>query len=81
MAKSKNITQSEIDQAKKEHDKMWAKRKRVLNRGFYFLMAVGMIAITVFLAILNSDPQTGHYVLSGFSGTAALYFAINLIGE
>jgi hypothetical protein len=77
----KNISQAEIDLAKKEHDKKWAKRKKTICRSFYFLLAVGNIAITVFLAILNVDAQLGHYILSGFSGLSAFYFTYKLIGE
>jgi hypothetical protein len=77
----KNITQAEIDSAKKEHLKAKAKRNKVIARGFNFLLAGGNIAITVFLTILNSDPQIGHYVLGAFSGITALYFTIKTIWE
>lgn len=77
----KNISQAEIDSAKKEHDKKKTKRNKVLARLFYFVLAVGNIAIVAFLTIMNVDPQIGHYILSGFASVSALCFITKLIGE
>lgn len=79
--KKSNVTDKELQEAKKEHDKAKAKRNKVIGRGFNFLLAGGNIAITVFLVILNSDPQLGHMILGAFSGITALYFTIKVIGE
>jgi hypothetical protein len=77
----KKITKAQEAEMRAEHQTKKAKRNKALTRLFYFVLAVGNIAIVAFLAILNTDPQIGHYILSGFAGVSALYFTINLIGE
>ena len=79
--KKTKITKAQEAEMKVEHESRKAKRNKVIARGFNFIMAVGMFAIVAFLAILNADVQVGHYVLSGFAGTSALYFTIKTIWE
>jgi heme/copper-type cytochrome/quinol oxidase subunit 4 len=77
----KKITKAQEAEMKQEHQSNKAKRARIYKRLFYFLMAVGNLAVVAFLVIMNADPETGHYILASFSGISALYFTYNLIGE
>ena len=78
---TKKITKAQEAEMKREHELAKSKRKVMVTRSFYFLLAGGNIAIAVFLGILNSDVQTGHLVLTGFSVASALFFTAKLIGE
>jgi len=42
-------------------------------------MFSGAVANAIFLAMLISNPETGMYILAGFSGISAVYFLYNAI--
>jgi hypothetical protein len=78
---SKKITKAQELEMKQEHEQSKAKFKKATARLFYFLLAVGNIAIISFLTIMNASPELGHYILSGFAGASALCFIYKLIEE
>jgi hypothetical protein len=78
---SKKITKAQEAEMRAEHQANKQVRKKIYCRLFYFLLAVGNIAIIAFLSILNASPEYGHYALASVSGLSALYFTIKLISE
>ncbi|RLC35903.1 hypothetical protein DRH27_06095 [Candidatus Falkowbacteria bacterium] len=75
MTKSKTTKQNKETKPSKK-----AKRNKIqFVRLFYILMFSGAVANTIFLAMLISNPETGMYILAGFSGISAIYFLYNAI--
>lgn len=73
MSKEKTTKQTN-DKPKK------SKKNRVqIVRLFYILMFSGAVANAIFLAMMVSNPETGMYILAGFSGVTAIYFLYNAI--
>lgn len=74
MSKEKT-TNKKNDKPKKSNKK----NLEQIERLFHITLFSGAVANTIFLAMLISNPETGMYILAGFSGVTAIYFLYKAI--
>ncbi len=66
---------------KEKSTKKVAKKRsfKKLQKLGYLTLAAGSVANAIFLAFMVSTPETGMYILAGFSTASAVYFVARVL--